>query len=66
VLFQFEIKGATGDFEMQTYKIFNGAGQVMRSNGKGNVVDISSFAPGMYTIEVLTKRGLVSKKIVKY
>ena len=66
VLFQFEIKSNGGQLGVRGYRVFNSTGQVILPKGRDNIVDMSSFPAGIYTVEVITSNGVITKKIVKY
>lgn len=54
----------TNELELHTITIYSMLGQkVYETNQKG--VDFSSLASGVYFVDVLTNRGMVSKKVVK-
>lgn len=54
----------TNNIELQSVLVYSMSGQkLFESNQK--IVDFSSLASGVYFVDVLTNRGMVSKKVVK-
>jgi hypothetical protein len=52
------------EFQLQAISIYNMMGQKLAETDQ-KMVDFSSFAAGVYFVEVVTNRGTLSKKVVK-
>jgi hypothetical protein len=52
-------------FAYAGYKIYNSQGVLMQAGEKGENIDISQFASGVYLIEIQTQWGKARKKLVR-